>query len=55
VFFIEGKGTAEEDPTVRIAEMVQADPDWTYVELASNHLAIVNDPEAVADVLLSLV
>jgi hypothetical protein len=31
------------------------DPDWTYRELADNHLALVNDPQATAEVLLSLV
>jgi pimeloyl-ACP methyl ester carboxylesterase len=55
VFFTEGKGTADEDPTVRLAEQVRSDPDWTFLELASNHMAIVNDPQATAEALLSLV
>jgi pimeloyl-ACP methyl ester carboxylesterase len=55
IFCTEEKGTADEDPTVRIAEWVRSDPDWTYRELAGNHLALVNDPQATAEALLSLV
>jgi pimeloyl-ACP methyl ester carboxylesterase len=55
IFSTEEKGTAEEDPTVRIAERVRSDPDWTYLELSANHMALVNDPQATAEVLLSLV
>ena len=55
IFSTEGKGTADEDPTVRIAERVRSDPAWTYLELAANHMALVNDPQATAEALLSLV
>jgi pimeloyl-ACP methyl ester carboxylesterase len=55
IFSTQEKGTAEEDPTVRIAERVRSDPDWTYLELAANHMALVNDPQATTEALLSLV
>ena len=55
VFCTEQKGSADEDPTVRIAERVRSDPAWTYLELAANHLQLVNDPQATAEALLSLV
>ena len=55
VFCTEEKGTAEEDPLVRIAERVRSDPAWTYRELAANHMVLVNDPQATAEALVSLV
>jgi pimeloyl-ACP methyl ester carboxylesterase len=54
IFCTEEKGTADEDPTVRIAERVRSDPAWTYLELATNHLSLVNDPQTTAEALLSL-
>jgi pimeloyl-ACP methyl ester carboxylesterase len=55
IFCTEGKGTADEDPTVRVAEQVRSDPNWTYLELAAGHMVLVNDPEATAEALASLV
>jgi hypothetical protein len=51
----EGKGTADEDWTVSVAERVRSDPAWTYIELAANHMVLVNDPQMTAEALLSLV
>jgi pimeloyl-ACP methyl ester carboxylesterase len=55
VFCTEGKGSAAEDPFVRNAERAKSAPDWQYRELADNHLAHINAPQATAEVLLSLV
>lgn len=55
VFCTEDAGTAEENPLVAVAERVSADPAWTFLELAANHMVIVNDPQATAEALLSLV
>jgi pimeloyl-ACP methyl ester carboxylesterase len=47
-----------EDPfesSARTAERVRSDPNWRVVELADNHLAPINAPQATAEVLLSLV
>jgi pimeloyl-ACP methyl ester carboxylesterase len=55
IYCTEEKGTADEDPTVRIAERVRTDPAWTYLEIPANHMALVNDPQATAEALLSLV
>ena len=43
------------DPTVRNATRVRSAPGWRYRELADNHLAPVNAPQATAEALLSLV
>jgi pimeloyl-ACP methyl ester carboxylesterase len=51
----EGKGTAAEDPFVGFVEGLRSDPGWRVVELADNHLAPVNAPQATAEALLSLV
>jgi hypothetical protein len=40
---------------VRVAERARSDPGWRVVELADNHLAPINDPQATAQALLSLV
>ena len=55
VLCTEGKGTAAEDPFVAFVERVRSDPGWRVVELADNHLAPVNAPQATAEALLSLV
>jgi pimeloyl-ACP methyl ester carboxylesterase len=55
VFCTEGKGEADVDFTVRVAEQVRTDPGWRYRELADTHLAPVNAPQATAEALLSLV
>ena len=55
IFCTEEKGTAEEDPLVRIAERVRSDPAWSFREVADNHLAPVNAPQLTAEALLSLV
>jgi pimeloyl-ACP methyl ester carboxylesterase len=55
VDFPEGKGSPEEDPLARVAEQVQTDPAWTYIEVAGNHMALVNNPRETAEALLSLV
>jgi len=34
---------------------VRSDPHWTYRELAQNHLAPVNDPQATAEAIVSIV
>jgi pimeloyl-ACP methyl ester carboxylesterase len=54
VFCTEGKGDAAADPTVRTATRVRSAPGWSYRELAGTHLAPVNDPQATAEALLSL-
>jgi pimeloyl-ACP methyl ester carboxylesterase len=38
-----------------IAERVRSEPNWRVVEVADNHLVNVNDPQATAEALLSLV
>jgi hypothetical protein len=54
IYCAEGKGTADEDWTVGLAERLRSDPAWTYVELAANHMVLVNDPQAAAEALVSL-
>lgn len=54
IFCTEGKGAPDVDPNACTAERVRTDPAWTYRELADTHLAPVNDPQATADALLSL-
>jgi pimeloyl-ACP methyl ester carboxylesterase len=54
IFCTEEKGTPEEDPLARVAAQVRADPHWTYLELAQNHLAPVNDPQATAEAILAV-
>jgi pimeloyl-ACP methyl ester carboxylesterase len=54
IFCTEEKGPPEEDPLARVAAQVRSDPHWTYRELAQNHLAPVNDPQATAEAFLSL-
>ena len=55
VFCTEGKGDAAVDHTVRTAERMRSDPAWRYREVADTHLAPINDPQATAQALLSLV
>jgi pimeloyl-ACP methyl ester carboxylesterase len=55
VFCTEGKGDAATDPWVRTAQRVRSDPGWRFRELATNHLAPVNDPRGTAEALLSFV
>jgi pimeloyl-ACP methyl ester carboxylesterase len=55
IFCTEEKGTPEEDPLARVAAQVRSDPHWTYRELAQNHLAPVNGPQATAEAILSMV
>jgi pimeloyl-ACP methyl ester carboxylesterase len=55
IFCTEEKGTPEEDPLARVAAQVRSDPHWTYRELAQNHLAPVNDPQATAEAIVSMV
>jgi len=55
IFCTEEKGTPEEDPLARVAAEVRSDPHWTYRELAQNHLAPVNGPQATAEAILSMV
>jgi pimeloyl-ACP methyl ester carboxylesterase len=54
IFCTEEKGTPEEDALARVAVQVRADPHWTYRELAQNHLAPVNDPQATAEAILAV-
>lgn len=54
LFCTEAKGTPDVDHTVRTLERVQADPDWTVIELADNHLVPINNPELFVETLLSL-
>jgi pimeloyl-ACP methyl ester carboxylesterase len=37
------------------AEQARSDPNWRVLELANNHLVLMDDPEATAEALLSLV
>ena len=43
------------DPYVLTVERVRSDPNWRVIELADNHMVNLNDPEATAEALLSLV
>src|SRR5215204_6402449 len=43
------------ESSARNAERVRSDPNWRVVELADNHLAPINNPQATADALVSLV
>lgn len=55
IYLTEDKGPAAEDDFTRIAERVRADPAWTVIDVAGNHMILVNDPQATAEALLSLV
>jgi pimeloyl-ACP methyl ester carboxylesterase len=55
IFCSAGKGAADEDFTVHIAERVRSDPGWRYLELGGNHLAPINAPRVTAEAILSLV
>ena len=55
IFCTQGKEDAAVDFTVRTATRVRSDPSWRYLELADTHLAPINDPQATAEALLSLV
>lgn len=55
IYCTEAKGPADEDDNTRIAERVREDPAWTVIDLAGNHMVLVNDPRATAEALLSLV
>ena len=55
VFCTEGKGDAAGDSTVRTAIRLRSAPGWHYRELAENHMAPINAPQATSEVLLSLV
>jgi pimeloyl-ACP methyl ester carboxylesterase len=52
VFCTEGKDA--DDVFASTAARLQSAPDWRYRELADNHLAPVNAPQATAEALLSL-
>jgi pimeloyl-ACP methyl ester carboxylesterase len=45
----------QSDAYVLAAERARSDPNWRVVELADNHLAAINNPQATAEALLSLV
>ena len=53
VFCREGKN-AVGDPFAATASQVRSAPGWRYHELAENHLAPINAPQATAEALLSL-
>jgi pimeloyl-ACP methyl ester carboxylesterase len=55
IFCTEGKGKPADDPFARLAQQVRADPHWAYREVADNHLALINAPQATAEALLALV
>ena len=42
------------EPFAGTATRLRSDPSWTVRELADNHFAPINSPQATADVLLSL-
>jgi pimeloyl-ACP methyl ester carboxylesterase len=47
-----------EDPmafSTQTVERVRSDPNWRVVEVADNHLALINNPQLVAEALVSLV
>ena len=54
IFCAEGKGDASNDHSVRTLERVSQDPAWRVVRLQDTHMAPVNHPESVANVLASL-
>jgi pimeloyl-ACP methyl ester carboxylesterase len=43
------------NPFVLIAERARSDPNWRVLELDNNHVVNLNDPQATAEALLSLV
>jgi hypothetical protein len=43
------------DPYVLTVERVRSDPNWRVIEVADNHMVNLNDPQATAEALLSLV
>jgi pimeloyl-ACP methyl ester carboxylesterase len=55
VFCLEGWSAPRTDGLASTAQRVKADPTWRYRQVADNHFAPVNSPQATADVLLSLV
>jgi hypothetical protein len=42
------------DPYVLTVDRVRSDPNWRVLELADNHMVNLNDPQATAEALLSL-
>lgn len=52
IFCTEGKEAGSS--SVRLAARFRSDPGWRYREIASNHMAMVNAPDALAQALLSL-
>jgi pimeloyl-ACP methyl ester carboxylesterase len=55
VYSTQGKDDPLWGFTVRAAERARSDPGWRVVELADNHFAPINSPQATAEALLSLV
>lgn len=51
-FILCTQAKSREDSTFRTADMVRADPRWTYQELAANHVAPVTAPREVVEALL---
>jgi pimeloyl-ACP methyl ester carboxylesterase len=54
IYCTEDKGPAAEDDVTRVAERVRANPAWTVIDVAGNHMVLVNDPQATAQALVSL-
>ena len=42
------------NPLVLTAERVRSDPNWRVVELAGNHVVILNNPQGTVEAFLSL-
>jgi pimeloyl-ACP methyl ester carboxylesterase len=49
------KADPQTDALVLAAERARSDPNWRVVELADNHLALINNPQDTAEALVSLV
>jgi pimeloyl-ACP methyl ester carboxylesterase len=54
-FILCTQAKSKDDSTFRTAELVHTDPRWTYLELASSHVAPVTTPREVVEALLQVV
>ena len=54
IFCSEGKGDAASDHSVSTLERLSHDPDWRVVQVKDTHMAPVNNPEGIAELLADL-
>jgi pimeloyl-ACP methyl ester carboxylesterase len=54
IFCSEGKGDAATDHSAATLERLSRDPDWRVVQVKDTHMAPVNNPQAIAELLATL-